>query len=135
MIRIVVPTALAACIVLPAHADDDTDQPHREWGQIATIDMPLAEATACITRGIARSYERVLPVPAENGTDIDAGPGGGFWGVAHDPWLRLRVRQDGDAVTLRVLYRHPVSQKQVTKEVERLQKRCLKVRSIAALNE
>ncbi|MGI9375975.1 MAG: hypothetical protein ACR2PC_07775 [Tsuneonella suprasediminis] len=80
-------------------------------------------------------YESILPVPLENGADIDAGPGGGLFGVARDPWMRLKVREESGVVTLRVFYRHPVSQKQAGKTVERLQRRCLKVRNIAPVDD
>lgn len=119
--------ALAAPL---APAQSGTDYPHRDWGQTATLDMSLGDATTCVTQGIARTFERVIPVPAESGSDIDAGPGGGIFGVAHDPWIRLKVRQEGTTVTLRAFYRHPLSQKRVGKLIDKMQKRCLRIRSL-----
>lgn len=113
-----------------AFASADTDYPHRDWGRVAILDMTPAEATSCVAQGISRSFERVLPIPVEKGTDIDAGPGGGFFGVSHDPWVRLKIRQEEGGVTLHAFYRHPLSQERIGKEIARMQKRCLKVRSI-----
>ena len=126
--------ALAVLALLPsaAHAAPDTDFPHRDWGKVATLDMRLSDASTCVARAAARKYERIVPIPVEGGTDIDAGPGGGFFGVANDPWLRYQVRQEGSAVTLRIFYRHPVGQRRVDKELASFQKQCLRVRSIAA---
>lgn len=135
MTRALLTLAAAMAFAPVAIASPDTDYPHRDWGQVATLDMSLADATTCVTRGIARTYERVITVPVEGGTDIDAGPGGGFFGVAHDPWVRLMVREDAGAVTLRAFYRHPVSRKDVGKIIEKLKKRCLKVASIAPATE
>lgn len=114
-------------IASPVLARSDTDYPHRDWGKVVTLDMTATEATTCLTRAVARRYERIVPVPVDGGTDIDAGPGGGLFGVAHDPWLRLRVRQEAGATTLRISYRHPVSQKQIDSDVGRFEKQCLRV--------
>lgn len=130
MTRTALSLAAYLAFVPVANAAPETDFPHRDWGKVATLDMTLPDATTCVTRGLARSYARIIPMPAENGTDIDGGPGGGVFGVPADPWVRAKVRQEGDVVTLRMFYRHPVSQKQVEKVVRRLEKHCLKVRSM-----
>ena len=114
----------------PAIAGPDTDYPHRDWGKVATINMPLADATACVARGIRKQYPSVMVVPAEGGSDIDAAPGGGLFGIAHDPWLRLKVRGEGQKSTLRIFYRHPVNQKRIDKEVQKFEKLCLVVERI-----
>ncbi|MEY4056180.1 MAG: hypothetical protein RL519_1515 [Pseudomonadota bacterium] len=135
MIRPSITVIAVIAFASSASAAPDTDYPHRDWGKVAVIDMSLPDATTCVIRGIARTYERVVPASVDGGTDIDAGPGGGLFGIAHDPWLRLMVREiDGD-VTLRVFYRHPVSQKQVNKLVSKIQERCLKVRSISSVGD
>lgn len=116
-----------ALTATPVLAAPDTDQPHRDWGQVAILDMSQADATACVTREMARLYERIVPVPVENGMDIDGGPGGGFFSTVHDPWLRAKVRNESGVIALRFAYRHPVAAKWITRDVGRMQKRCLKV--------
>ena len=121
---------LAGFAAIPAHAGPETDFPHREWGMVAMLNMSLTDATACVTRELARQYGRTTPVPAEGGTDIDGGPGGGLFGLAYDPWVRIKVREANGVVTLGASYRHPVSAKQLGKVITRMQKRCLRVAEI-----
>lgn len=126
---------LAALALTPAAtAAPDTDYPHRDWGQVATLDMSLSDSAACLTRELARQYGHTLPIQVDGGTDIDAGPGPNMFGVPYEPWLRFKIRNEASATTLRVFYRHPVSQKQVSKLVQKMSKRCLKVRSISPAN-
>lgn len=117
---------------MPSAKPQDTDYPHRDWGEIAHLDMTAVEGAACVTRQLARIYGRVTPVPAEGGTDIEGGPGGGLLGAAHDPWVSYQVRASGDGSTLRVFYRHPVSAKNVGRDVRRMTKKCLRVARITA---
>lgn len=112
-----------------AQAKEETDYPHRDWGQVVTLNMTATEAAACVTRQLSRQYGRVTPVPAEGGTDIEGGPGGGLFSNAHDPWVSYQVRSDGQIATLRVFYRHPVSQGDLSRDVRRMGENCLKVAS------
>lgn len=130
MNRFTIAFAGFAGLTATSAAATDTDYPHRDWGQVATLDMTATEAAACVTRQLARIYGNVIPVPAEGGTDIEGAPGGGFFGVAHDPWVSYQVRQENDATVLRVFYRHPVSQKNISRDVRRMGERCLKIRQI-----
>lgn len=125
------PALILAGFALTASAKEGTDYPHRDWGQVATLDMTATEAAACVTRQLSRQYGRVTPVPAEGGTDIEGGPGGGIFGVAHDPWVSFQVRGDENAATLRVFYRHPVSQKNLSRDVRRMGEKCLKISKLA----
>lgn len=124
-------TLILLAVAAPASAKEDTDYPHRDWGQVATLDMTPNEAAACVTRQLSRQFGRVTPVPAEGGTDIEGGPGGGVFGVAHDPWVSYHVRAEGQAATLRVFYRHPVSQKNLTRDVRRMGEKCLKIAKLS----
>lgn len=128
MMWITLPIAAA---IVSASASKDTDYPHRDWGQVAVLNMTMTEATACVTRLLSRQYGRVTPVPADGGNDIEGGPGGGFFGVAHDPWVSYHVRGDGKGATLRVFYRHPISQANISRDVRRMSEKCLKVSGIA----
>lgn len=118
-----------ALVTAPALARSDTDFPHRDWGQVATLDMTVAEATGCIARELDRQGS-VLVLPVEGGNDIDFSAGGMFGGSVGEPWERFKVRREGDVTTLRVFYRHPFNQKGVGKAVERLGKRCLRISSL-----
>lgn len=125
--------ALVGFVALGAAQGADTDYPHRDWGQTVTLDMTAPEAAACITRQMARLYGRVIPVPAEGGTDIEGGPGGGFFGTAHDPWVSYQVRSAANVTTLRVFYRHPISQKNIGRDVRRMGAKCLKIAATRAV--
>ncbi len=125
------PAIILAGFALTASAEKDTDYPHRDWGRVVTLNMPLAAATACVTRQVSKLYGRVTPVPAEGGTDVEGGPGGGLFGVAHDPWVSYQVRGAANGSVLRVFYRHPVSQKTISREVKRMGEKCLQIASIA----
>ncbi|SMC97193.1 hypothetical protein SAMN06272759_11517 [Novosphingobium sp. B1] len=74
----------------------------------------------------------VLVLPVDGGNDIDFSPGGLFGTTTNEPILRYKVRADGSVSTMQLFYRHPVSQKLAGRYVEKLQKRCLKVRQIDA---
>jgi hypothetical protein len=113
----------------PAAAASDTDYPHRDWGQVATLDMTVPEATACIAREKNRQGG-TLVIPVEGGNDIDFRAATGFFGgTVNEPWQTFKVRSEGGATTLRIFYRHPFSQERMTKDVARLGRKCLKVRS------
>jgi hypothetical protein len=120
-----------AGIAASASAKQDTDYPHRDWGQVATIDMTATEAAACLTRQLSRQFGRVTPVPAEGGTDIEGGPGGGFFGTPHDPWVSYQVRGQASGSTLRVFYRHPISQGNISRDVRRMGEKCLKIAKLS----
>jgi len=109
-------------------ADAGTDYPHRDWGQVAMLDMTVAEATACIARELDRNGS-VLILPTEGGNDIDYTMDV-LWGKKPDAWERFKIRPNGDKASLKVFYRHPVSQKETGKDVARLQKKCLVVATI-----
>ena len=111
-----------------AHARSDTDYPHRDWGQVVTLDMTVAEATSCVARELGRTAD-VSVIPAEGGNDIDIAAHV-MWGKKMEPWQTYKIRGEGGIVTLRGFYRHPVKQKAVSKEVAKLQDRCLKAKSI-----
>jgi hypothetical protein len=114
-----------------AAAAPDTDYPHRNWGQVATLDMSLAEATACIARTKTGGGASTQVIPAEGGNDIDFRPSAGlFGGSVSEPWETFKVRTVGGSTELRVFYRHPYRQGGITKDVARLQKRCLRVSSM-----
>ncbi|WP_293875583.1 hypothetical protein [Sphingomonas sp. UBA978] len=119
------PILILAGFAATASADKDTDYPHRDWGHVATLDMSVAEATACIARALDKGGS-VLVLPVDGGNDIDYSvdvP----WGKRPDAWERFKLRNDGATTTLRLFYRHPVSQKGAGKDVERLKKQCLRV--------
>ena len=104
------------------------DYPHRDWGQVATLDMTVVDATACIAREQDRRGA-VLVLPVEGGNDIDFSIDVA-WGKKLDPWVRFKIRSIGDVTTLRVFYRRPYKSNRISKDIERLQKECLRVRNI-----
>lgn len=118
----------AALVMSQASARSDTDYPHRDWGQVATLDMSLTDATACIVRELNRNSDTSV-IPVEGGNDIDVAPHL-MWGPKPEPWNTYKLRNVGGVTTLRVFYRHPVKQKTVSKDVAKLQKYCLKIRQI-----
>lgn len=122
-------TGFAALIATTATAGPETDFPHRDWGKIATLDMNQADASACVARAMDREGS-VLVLPVDGGNDIDFSPGGLFGATTGEPFLRFKVRGGGSTSSLRVFYRHPIKQKLAGRYVEKLQKRCLKVRQI-----
>ncbi|ALC12475.1 hypothetical protein [Sphingopyxis sp. 113P3] len=125
-------TMLAASLALSASASarSDTDYPHRDWGQVATLDMSVTEATACITRELSRSGSATV-IPADGGNDIDFKASSGFFGgTVNEPWQTFKVREVDGSIVLRVFYRHPVNKKRVAKQVEKMRRHCLKVVNI-----
>lgn len=134
MIRASLVLAASLAFIPAASAGPDTDFPHRDWGQVAILDMTLADATSCIARAMDRDGA-VLVLPVDGGNDIDFSPGTMFGGSTNEPFLRFKVRESGDASTMRLFYRHPVRKKLAGRYVEKLQKRCLKVRSIDPATE
>lgn len=102
------------------------DDPHRDWGRTLTLDMSLADATACVAREMSRKG-KVLVLPVEGGNDVDFFMGSMLGGSAGDAWERFLLRSSGVATTMTVLYRHPATMKWVNKDVERMSKGCLKV--------
>ena len=117
---------IATLVAAPALASSDTDYPHRDWGQIATIDMPIGEATACIAREMTKAG-KVLILPADGGNDIDFYMGSILGGGSGDPWERFQLRPSGESTVLRALYRHPYKASTVSADVRRMGKHCLKV--------
>lgn len=123
--RLFLPILLAA-IPGGSLAASDTDYPHRDWGQTLTLDMSVSDATDCIARVFDKGGS-VLVLPTEGGNDIDWSidvP----WGKRPDAWERYSLRANGTATTLRASYRHPSSQKRVSKHVDNLKRACLRVR-------
>ena len=87
------PILILAGFAATASADKDTDYPHRDWGHVATLDMSVAEATACIARALDKGGS-VLVLPVDGGNDIDYSvdvP----WGKRPDAWERFKLRNDG----------------------------------------
>jgi hypothetical protein len=115
-----------AGMALSASVGPDTDYPHRDWGQVVTLDMTVEAATTCIATTLNRDGD-VLVVPVDGGSDI-AYTLRKMWGPKGEPWERFKVRGEDGGATLRVFYRHPLSVGKITKHVGKLQKRCLKVR-------
>lgn len=122
------PALILAGFVASASVGPDTDFPHRDWGQVAMLDMTVADATACIARELNRSGS-VLVLPVEGGNDIDFTVNV-LWGKKMEPWERFKLRGNGPTSTLSLFYRHPVTQKGVGKDIARLQKKCLRVSSM-----
>lgn len=112
-------------------AADKPDQPFRPMGEIAVLDMPLAEAQACVARTMDKSGS-VLVLPVDGGADIDWGIGGGFLAPnTGEPYATFQLRENAAGkVTLAILYRHPMRAKVMRKTVDQLAKRCLVVRSM-----
>lgn len=117
-----------AVVTAPALARSDTDFPHRDWGQVATLDMTVAEATACIARELSRNGD-ALVIPVDGGNDIDFAVRP-MWGPKMEPWETFKLRSTDGITTLRIFYRHPVKKGGVSKDVARFQKHCLRVRRI-----
>lgn len=133
MIRTTITLAAALALAPAASAGPDTDYPHRDWGQVATLDMKMPDATACVAREVDRKGA-ALVLPVDGGNDIDFSVGAAFGNVG-EPWIRFQLRQAGHDVQLRAAYRHPAHVKLVSKYIRGFQKRCLKVRSITPATE
>lgn len=118
-------TLILAGFATPGAAQD---YPHRDWGQVVTLDMTMADATACIAREMDR-HGSVLVLPVEGGADIDFSVDV-MWGKQLDPWERFKLRTEEGKTVLRVFYRKPTGPKSVGKDVERLRKRCLVIREM-----
>lgn len=126
--RIVLAVLLIASPAI-ASAKSDTDYPHRDWGKELVLDMSLVEATGCITREKGRQGTATV-IPAEGGNDIDfkvapvlfAGPSG-------EPWETFKLREANGLTTLKVFYRHPYRQGTISKDVTKLAKKCLRIKS------
>jgi hypothetical protein len=112
-----------------ASARSDTDYPHRDWGQVVTLDMSVTDATACIMRELGRRADATV-IPMDGGNDIDIAAHLA-WGKKMEPWQTYKIRGDGGVTTMRAFYRHPVTQAGVSKEVGKLQEHCLKVKAIS----
>jgi len=121
-----------AALATQVSARSDTDYPHRDWGKVATLDMSLADATACLTRELNRNNDATV-IPVDGGNDIDVAPHI-MWGPKAEPWHSYKLRESGRVTTLRIFYRHPIRETTVSKMVRKLQKFCLKVRSISPGN-
>lgn len=120
--------AAALVLALPAHAKTP-DRPHRPAGQIAVLDMSVADAQACIARELDRTGS-VLILPVEGGSDIDfTVPGGMFAQGKGEPYATFRLRDAGE-VTLSILYRRPLSAKSMLGSIKDMGKRCLIVKEM-----
>lgn len=109
-------------------AEVDKDQPHRDWGQVATLDMSVADATACIIRAKSRGGAATQIIPTEGGNDIDFRASAGlFGGAVWKPWITYQLRRSGEGSTLTVLYRHPYRQGGINKDIGNLAKACLRI--------
>lgn len=128
MIRTIITLAAIFAVTSPALAQNP-DHPHRDWGKVATLDMPLIDATSCIGRELNRAGDAMI-VPVEGGNDIDW-TAHVPWGKKMEPWMTFQLRGAGDRTILRVLYRRPIGPGRVSKDITKMQKRCLKVESIA----
>jgi hypothetical protein len=120
-------------LAFAALTQSGTDHPHRDWGQVATLDMSITDATACIMRELGRNGEVAL-IPTEQGNDIDFALRV-FAGKKMEPWLTFKLEKAEESTTLRVFYRRPFSAKGIIKQIERLQGRCLRVRAIESTNK
>jgi hypothetical protein len=123
------PWVVIAALILSAAAAPDTDYLHRDWGQVATLDMSLADATACIARTLDREGS-VLVLPVDGGNDLDYSAGTIFGGSVNEPWAQFKIRGTAAPTELRILYRHPVNQKWLRRVMRNLGKRCLKIGSL-----
>lgn len=124
---------LLLALAFAALQDKGTDYPHRDWGQVATLDMTVQDATTCIARTLSRRGDAlVLPVDGGNDIDFAVRP---MWGPKMEPWETYKVRSSADRATLRLFYRHPVTAKGAGKDVRFLQKHCLKIASIKPASE
>lgn len=111
----------------------DKDQPHRDWGQVASLSMTVTDATACIVRRTARNGASAQVIPADGGNDIDYRASAGlFGGSVGKPWMTYQVRQKGEGTTLTILYRHPYRKSMADKQFKDLQKHCLRVSDVRA---
>ena len=120
---------IIAAVMAPAPGG--SDQPHRDWGQIATLDMSVTDATACIMRATSRGGASAQIIPADGGNDIDYRAAAGlFGGSVGKPWITYQVRQAGSGSLLTILYRHPYRQSMAAKQFRDLRKRCRKVASV-----
>jgi len=117
------PALILAVVATTASARSDTDYPHRDWGQVMTLDMTVADATACIARELGRRADAIV-IPVDSGNDIDVAPH--TWPKS-GPWQSYKVRSVGGATLLRSFYRHPVKSKAIDKEVAKLRSQCLRV--------
>lgn len=133
MTRAIFTLAAAMAFAPVAIAGPDTDYPHRDWGQVATLDMTLDEATTCVARAMDRKGG-VLVLPVEGGNDVDF-THDVAWGKRMEPWLTFKLRAADRGSTMQVFYRHPYTVGKVAVKVRWLQKRCLKVASITPVNE
>jgi hypothetical protein len=123
------PIILSAGAVLTGPMAKDTDYPHRDWGQVATLDMTVAEATACIARQMDREGS-VLILPVDGGNDLDY-TAGTMFGSVNEPWVRFQVRA-APSTTLRISYRKPVGQKWLRRVMRNFQKSCLRVTNVTS---
>lgn len=122
------PALILAGFAASASAGPDTDYPHRDWGQVAALDMTVSEAAACIVRIKSGGGATAQVVPADGGTDIDFRPSAGlFGGSVFEPWETFKLREASGTTSMRIFYRHPYRQDGISKDFARLRKKCLKV--------
>jgi hypothetical protein len=93
MIRTIITLAAIFAVTSPALAQNP-DHPHRDWGKVATLDMPLIEATSCIGRELNRAGDAMI-VPVEGGNDIDW-TAHVPWGKKMEPWMTFQLRGADD---------------------------------------
>ena len=119
---------LAGLAVFATHASarSGTDYPHRDWGQVLTLEMSVDEATACIAREMRRQGP-ILVLPVDGGNDIDWTAGGLFQKGGTEAWVNFKIRREGDTTKLRIFYRHPIITKGLNGYVKKLEKQCLVV--------
>jgi hypothetical protein len=125
MKRLIPLTALAA---VPSASVAGPDYPHRDWGKVAILDMTAADAITCIARELNRNGDAMI-LPVEGGGDIDF-TAHVMFGKKLEPWETFKVRTEGEKTVLRIFYRHPIRAKRLTKDVEKMRGRCLKVTEI-----
>lgn len=119
----------------PVSAATDTDFPHRDWGKIASLDMPFDEAQACIARELDKTGS-VLVLPVDSGSDIDFSIGGSILTPnTGEPYLRFKLRRIEHEITLRAYYRRPLSLKGLNGTVEALGRKCLKIARIETIDQ
>jgi hypothetical protein len=95
--------------------------PHRDWGEVATIDLPIDLAQSCVVQQLMTSG-RVVSLPVENGSDV--------YFAVHSlmangpPYVRFMLRKHEDKTHLRALYRRPFGRGTVSGFVADLQAMC-----------
>ena len=95
---------------------------------MAILDMSAPDAVTCIARELNRKGDAMI-LPVEGGGDIDFTVHV-MWGKKLEPWETFKVRTENGKTVLRIYYRHPVKAKGISKDVAKMQTRCLVVKAI-----